>query len=133
MTYKNRNPHRDAPEIDYNVAVIFLPSMFLGTNIGLILSYVMPNIIASIILLVTLLYSVYRTFILGLDLWRKDEHKRPAKFYTDLSDFNHYQEDPEDGNLSDAEEISMSVITESELRQRINKEKLNVSLSTINE
>ena len=40
VTYKNRNPYRNSPEIDYNVSLIFLPALFLGSNIGIVLSYI---------------------------------------------------------------------------------------------
>ena len=70
MTYKNRNPYRDSPEIEYNIAVIFLPAMFLGSIIGLILSYIIPTIIVSILLIIVLLISTYRTLILGIFLWK---------------------------------------------------------------
>ena len=49
FTYKNRNPYRDAPEIDYNLAVVFLPSLFMGSSIGVLIRYLIPDLWMSLI------------------------------------------------------------------------------------
>lgn len=86
FTYKNRNPYRDAPEIDYNVGLIFAPSLFLGSNIGLILSYFIPNVIVSILLITILLFTAHKTFLLGVTLWKSEVNEEKARFYTVAKD-----------------------------------------------
>ena len=133
LTFKNRNPHRDAPEIEYDVAMIFLPSMFLGSNIGLVLSYIIPNVLSSMLLIVVLLLTTYRTLILGINLWKQDIHKNHAKFYTNSQDVLNFGDDSDEEYIhEDVEEISLSSLNDNEIRHRQNH-KLDTTLTTVNE
>jgi len=67
---------------------------------------------------------------MGVDLWQKEKGKK-AKFYTDSRDSLDYGSDDEYID-EDAEEVSLSTITDADIRQRINH-KLNTSITTFNE
>lgn len=129
LTFRNRNPYRDAPEIDYNVAVIFVPSLFLGSNIGLLFSYFLPPLLISMILIVILLYSTYWTLLEGISLWKEETGK--ARFFTKPPILD--DSDSEEGFSDHAEEISMSSISDSEIRQRLAQAKMNTTITTIHE
>jgi len=131
MTYKNRNPYRDAPEIDYDVAVIFIPALFMGSYVGLILSYFLPNIITSIILMVVLISSTNWTLIQGISLWKEETGK--AHFYNKSTGYTEeglYVEN--DDHIDDNfEKVSLSKNEGS--RQRTNLKELDISISTVYE
>ena len=133
MTYKNRNPYRDAPEIDYNVAVIFLPSTFMGSSVGILLSYILPNVLMSLLLVSVLLFSTYRTLLTGFELWNKEINNPRANFYNSMKN-QPDEHDSEDEYIEDeADEISLSTITDGDLRNRMNQAKLNTTISTVME
>ncbi|CAI2366581.1 unnamed protein product [Moneuplotes crassus] len=135
MICKHKNPHKETAVIDYNIASIFLPSMFIGSNLGLVVTYFLPNFAGSTILLLTLLATVYRIFLNGLNLLDQSMTKKPNMEYTDMADCNRSHNSDEDLSFSVGEEseYEMTELANSDFCHRVNKEKLNISLSTIQE
>ena len=48
--------------IDYDLVIIFCPSLLLGTKIGVILNSILPALILTICLIVSLSFSCYKTY-----------------------------------------------------------------------
>jgi hypothetical protein len=81
------------------------------------------------ILIIILIYSTYWTLLQGISLWKEETGK--ARFYTKDSILN--DSDSEDGISDHAEEISMSSISDNEIKQRLAQAKLNTTITTIHE
>lgn len=62
MGLKNKHPFRDSVSIDYNLVILILPVIILGTMVGVTLNKVFPPILILIILTLTLVISTYKTF-----------------------------------------------------------------------
>ena len=94
----------------------------------------MPNVLVSMLLISILLFSAHRTFLIAVSLWKEDVNKKPAKFYTNEADRYDFENNSDDDYIDDgADEISMSTITDNEVRRRINQEKLNMTMTTVDE
>lgn len=94
----------------------------------------MPNVLVSMLLISILLFSMHRTFLLAVELWKQDVSKKPAKFYTNEEDRCNLDGNSDDGYIDDEiDAVSMSTITDNEVRNRINHLKLNMTMTTVNE
>uniref|UniRef100_A0A7S4NPF3 Uncharacterized protein n=1 Tax=Guillardia theta TaxID=55529 RepID=A0A7S4NPF3_GUITH len=65
---RKRNPVLDRPLIDYNTALILEVTTLLGTVIGVDVNKISPVWLITILLIVTLGYTTYRTLRKGLEL-----------------------------------------------------------------
>lgn len=72
---------------------------------------------------------------MGIKLWKNDSGEDGAEFFTshrNRENDSHYSD--EDQYIDDAcEEVSMSTINDTELRQRFDHAKLNTTMTTIQE
>ncbi len=59
---KDKIDHPDHKFIDYDLVVIFCPTLLLGTKIGVILNKIFPSFILSIFLILSLAFSSYKSY-----------------------------------------------------------------------
>ena len=62
-----------------------MPALFLGSNIGIALSYILPNLLITILLFIVLLYSAYNSFNVGINLWQQEFLKIKGDKYSKAS------------------------------------------------
>ena len=48
--------------IDYDLVLVFVPMTLFGTKLGVLLNKIIPNIILSILLILSLAWSCYKTY-----------------------------------------------------------------------
>jgi uncharacterized membrane protein YfcA len=48
--------------VDYDLIVVFCPTLLLGTKIGVILNKIFPTLILNILLVLSLAFSCYKTY-----------------------------------------------------------------------
>jgi uncharacterized membrane protein YfcA len=57
---KMRNPEHNF--VDYDIVMVFCPTLLLGTKIGVILNKIFPGVILSILLILVLSFSSYKAY-----------------------------------------------------------------------
>jgi uncharacterized membrane protein YfcA len=65
--------------IDYDLVIIFCPSLLLGTKIGVILNSIFPALILTICLIVSLSFSCYKTYKNALKAQKKEKERALKK------------------------------------------------------
>jgi len=60
LNLKFKHPSRDSICLDYNIAILFVPMLLLGTVIGVSLNKVMPSFIILILLTFVLVINTYK-------------------------------------------------------------------------
>lgn len=76
FSIKEKHPHADRTVIDYNIASIMIPAVFLGSFTGLYLAKLIPEAVITIILTVILFYMTYNTYKKTLSLCKKESQER---------------------------------------------------------
>lgn len=61
MGINNKNPNRNAPAIDYNIAIVIIPMVLLGTMLGVTLNKIFPPWIILVCLTIILIINCYKT------------------------------------------------------------------------
>jgi uncharacterized membrane protein YfcA len=59
--------------IDYDIVVVFCPTLLLGTKIGVILNKIIPSLILNILLILVLAFSAYKAWDNALKQKRKED------------------------------------------------------------
>ena len=72
LNYTDKHPYRDAVAIDYNVAMVLLPCIVIGSSIGLYFHHILPELVESILLVILLLLTAVKSWIKATKTW-KDE------------------------------------------------------------
>jgi len=57
---------------NYDITVIFMPLVMVGTSIGVMLNTVLPSTISTILLIIVVSYMLYNSAIKFKDLYRKE-------------------------------------------------------------
>ncbi len=57
---KVRNP--EGRFVDYDSVLIFVPTMLLGTKLGVLLNKILPSLLLNILLILSLAYSSYKSY-----------------------------------------------------------------------
>jgi len=83
FSVKQKHPHADKTVIDYNLASIMLPAVFLGGFSGLFLQIILPQAVVTILLTMVLLYLFCTTAKKTSALCRKESRER--HHYRELS------------------------------------------------
>ncbi|XP_076937738.1 sulfite exporter TauE/SafE family protein 4-like [Bidens hawaiensis] len=85
--YNLRVPHpcREAPIIDYDLALLFQPMLMVGITLGVTLSVVFPYWLITILIILLFSGTSLRSFFKAIDMWKeetimKKEVKRPKEF-----------------------------------------------------
>jgi uncharacterized membrane protein YfcA len=48
--------------VDYDIVVVFVPLMLLGTKIGVILNKILPSLLLNVLLILALSFSCYKSY-----------------------------------------------------------------------
>jgi hypothetical protein len=69
---QKRHPDCNRPMIDYNLCMIMEPVLLLGTIIGVFFNAVSPGWLITILLVLTLTYTTYRTTMKAFETYEKE-------------------------------------------------------------
>jgi uncharacterized membrane protein YfcA len=69
---QKRHPDCNRPLIDYNICMVMEPVLLLGTIIGVFFNAISPGWLITILLVLTLTYTTYRTTIKALETYEKE-------------------------------------------------------------
>ena len=68
-SFMQRHPHdQERPVMDYNLALVLMPALVQGISFGVMLNYILPSLILSCLLIVTLLLISARTLHQGIKM-----------------------------------------------------------------
>jgi uncharacterized membrane protein YfcA len=67
-----RHPHRNRPLIDYDACTILVPVLLLGTIIGVFFNAVAPGWLISVLLVIALIYTTWRTGLKAYETYQKE-------------------------------------------------------------
>jgi uncharacterized membrane protein YfcA len=70
-----KHPYVDRPLIYYDLALIINPLALLGTIFGVMLNTIFPEWLVLVLLIITLVVTVYRTFKKGLFYYQKEKRE----------------------------------------------------------
>lgn len=64
LAIKRKHPiFHDKPLIDYQIVLLFLPPILLGSNLGATFSPILPNIFLQLLMFTFILVSLYKTLV----------------------------------------------------------------------
>jgi uncharacterized membrane protein YfcA len=81
MGVKDKYANPSNSFVDYDIAVIFCPTMLLGTKFGTILNKTFSNLLLSLILITTMIFSIKSTH----KNWRKQQEKENSEVPLDVT------------------------------------------------
>lgn len=68
-SFMQRHPHdKERPVMDYNLALVLMPALVQGISFGVMLNYILPSLILSCLLIITLLLISARTLHQGFKM-----------------------------------------------------------------
>lgn len=72
--YNLRIPHptKEAPILDYDLALMFQPVLMLGITIGVALSVVFPYWLITVLIIILFLGTSSRSFFKGVEMWKEE-------------------------------------------------------------
>ena len=76
INYKKKHPYRNAVAIDYSAAMILMPTIFLGSSIGVMMHSILPDIIQDFLLIWVLVYCVVESTKKGREFWKQESKER---------------------------------------------------------
>jgi small basic protein len=80
VNYNKKHPYRDAVPIDYKVAMVLLPCIFLGISIGVMFHTMVPNVIQEVLLISVLIFCLREAITKGIKFWKQETlDKQKAK------------------------------------------------------
>lgn len=62
--------------VDYNIVLLFLPSILLGSVVGTVVSHAIPEIVQIVGLLIVLFVAFFKTLKKSNSLWRKENEEK---------------------------------------------------------
>jgi hypothetical protein len=63
LNFRLKHPTRNTVSIDYNVAILMIPSLLYGTLFGITFNIMAPSILILSLMTIILSLSTYKTFI----------------------------------------------------------------------
>ena len=72
LTIDKRHPEKDAPVIDYGLTNIMLPSVLLGSVLGVFLNLMFPALLLQILLTVVLTGLAIQSGFKAVDIYNKE-------------------------------------------------------------
>uniref|UniRef100_A0ACD6A4I5 Uncharacterized protein n=1 Tax=Avena sativa TaxID=4498 RepID=A0ACD6A4I5_AVESA len=69
------HPTKEAPVIDYKLALLFQPMLMLGITIGVELSVVFPYWLITVLIIILFVGTSSRSFYKGILMWREETRK----------------------------------------------------------
>ncbi|KAM3341288.1 sulfite exporter TauE/SafE family protein 4 isoform X1 [Capsicum galapagoense] len=72
--YNLRVPHpcREAPILDYDLALLFQPMLMLGITIGVSLSVVFPYWLITVLIIILFMGTSSRSFFKAIEMWKEE-------------------------------------------------------------
>ncbi|KAK4792922.1 hypothetical protein SAY86_023357 [Trapa natans] len=74
-----RHPIREAPIIDYDLALLFQPVLLLGITVGVTLSVVFPYWLITVLIIILFLGTSSRSFYKGTLMWKEESSVKEAE------------------------------------------------------
>lgn len=75
LNWNKKHPYKPKTMVDYDMAVIMMPAMMLGSGIGVLLRSVLAGIIQSFLLFLILVYSAYKSLKKGVKTYQGENKK----------------------------------------------------------
>lgn len=72
LAASRRHPHHDKPLIDWSLIMIMEPPVIAGAVVGSLINKLLPSLVVTIFLVLTLSFMAKRTMTKGLKLWREE-------------------------------------------------------------
>ncbi len=72
VLYSKRHPLKDMPLIDYDLTMLLIPGILLGTIAGVYLNVIFPAFVIVISLVILLSYTSYKTWKKSFQLYREE-------------------------------------------------------------
>lgn len=86
MGVKDKYANPSNSFVDYDMAILFCPTLLLGTKVGTMLNRVLSNLILSIFLAIVVFYSMSKTYKSATAQRKKEDESTRKEFeYTDLA------------------------------------------------
>jgi uncharacterized membrane protein YfcA len=77
--FKQKHPEKNAVAIDYGLAIVMLPTVMMGSFIGVIMNAAMPDLILQICLTLLLAFLTVQSAFKARDIFRKENQKLKAR------------------------------------------------------
>ncbi|KAK4769261.1 hypothetical protein SAY86_027411 [Trapa natans] len=74
-----RHPIREAPIIDYDLALLFQPVLLLGITVGVALSVVFPYWLITVLIIILFSGTSSRSFYKGILMWKEESLVKEAE------------------------------------------------------
>jgi uncharacterized membrane protein YfcA len=84
VLYSKRHPYRDAPLIDYDLGLLLIPCILLGTIAGVYLNVIFPAFVIVVSLVLLLTYTSFVTWKKSFSLYREESEAQGKKSATDV-------------------------------------------------
>jgi uncharacterized membrane protein len=76
MTRNDRHPNKDAPCVEYALTNVMLPTVLVGSQCGVLMNIVFPNMLLKIILAVLLIFLTFNTGRKARKTWDEETAKK---------------------------------------------------------
>ena len=72
MTYKERHPAKDAVQIDYTIATVMLPTVLVGSTLGILFNIVFPQVAIQICLTLFLSFMLIQSIFKFREIYKRE-------------------------------------------------------------
>ena len=76
MTRNDRHPNKDAPCVEYALTNVMLPTVLIGSQCGVLMNIMFPNMLLKIILAVLLIFLTFNTGKKSQTIWNQETAKK---------------------------------------------------------
>jgi hypothetical protein len=90
VLYSKRHPYKDAPLIDYDLTMLLIPGILLGTIAGVYLNVIFPAFVIVISLVVLLTYTSYKTWRKSFQLYKEETEGNKKAEGTEMVQLDQY-------------------------------------------
>jgi uncharacterized protein YacL len=73
------HPEKKAVSIDYGLAIVMLPTVMMGSFIGVIMNAYLPDLILQVLLTLLLAFLTIQSFLKARDIFKKENKKIKEK------------------------------------------------------
>ncbi len=77
--FKQMHPEKKAVSIDYGLAIVMLPTVMMGSYIGVIMNAMLPDLILQICLTLLLVFLTVQSSMKAREIFKKENEKIKAK------------------------------------------------------
>ena len=79
FNYRLKHPEKDSVALDYNLASVMLPTVLMGSFIGVLVNVSFPPLILQIILTIVLLFLTIQSGFKGKEIFNMETQKIKAR------------------------------------------------------